>query len=764
MISNTLSGRSMPAYSRTALEVMRAPDKAAPANRRRPPRARGALAALCLSSLLTGTPALAVPVPPVAPSLAGPDLVVKVVISTVPRPKPGSYSAATPVSDRVTISADHPLPTAKPLTATGSVRVASARAPAPDAIAPQQGDLKDALDALRRDDFEQAIAIRNGMRPTLARRIVDWQLARSGSRTISSEFITRFVASAGDWPDADLLRKRAEAALLRENPSPRVVLSAFGSSKPQSIDGAIILARALVATGNSRRAHAIIAPFWRETRMSNNDESTVLREFGSVLTRADHKARADAMLYMDRTRDALAVAKYLSGAERALVNARVAVIRREKNAEAKLRAVPASMRKDPGYIFSYTQFLRRAERIEEAATMINRAPRDRAHLVNPDEWWVERRVLSRELLDVGKPREAYRVASHHAAESNSKFAEAEFHCGWYALRFLNDPRQAKAHFERIAEIGRTPITLARANYWIGRAVAAGASGSSRSYYEKAARYPGTYYGQLARAELGKTTVGIGRPPSATSTDRAAFNANPEVQAIKALAAAGHSYRSLPLFMHLADNVPTVGQARLLSDLASRLGEHRYTLIVGKAVANRWLAAAPLAFPTTAIPHKIRVRHGVGAHMVYAVARQESAFEPTAVSHAGARGLLQLLPSTAKITARKAGLPYSRRRLTSDPAYNAALGAAHLSDLVDDFGGSYIMTFAGYNAGPRRVTEWVERYGDPRSSKVDAVDWVERIPYTETRNYVQRVMENLQVYNARLNGGRLTIKQDLKRGR
>ncbi len=690
-------------------------------------------------------------------------------VSTVPKPKPGGGDAINLlISAQQTIPADHPLPSAKPDVPAGAASAAPARMPAPssassDQIAAQKGSLKNALDALRKDDYTTTFAIRNGMKPTLERRVLDWQLSRSGHKSVSSAFITRFVAEAGDWPDGSFLRSRAEQAMLRENPRARDVVAAFGNSQPRSVDGAILLTRALVATGNTRQARAVISAAWREMRMSKEDAGTVLKEFSKLLSRSDHKARADKMLYDERTNDALIAARYLPAGERALVNARVAVIRNQKNAGSKLEAVPAANRRDPGYMLSRAQYLRRAGRISEAAAVINAAPRDQEHLVDPDEWWVERRVLSRELLDIGKPSLAYEVAVHHAAESNAVFAEAEFHAGWYSLRFLKNPRRAKGHFEEIAKIGRTPITLARANYWIGRAAAAGGGGNANSYYKKAAAYPGTYYGQLARAELGYRTVGIGSLPSVSGADKAAFARNPLVQAIKLLGDAGHSYRTLPLFMHLSENVPTAGQARLLVELAQRYDQHRFALIAGKTVANRWSEAAPLAFPTAAIPRNAKIDKGVGKHVVYAIARQESAFDPRAVSHAGARGLLQLLPSTAKITARKAGLPYSKSRLTSDAAYNAAVGSAHLSHLIDDFGGSYVMTFAGYNAGPRRAREWAERYGDPRSSRTDTIDWVERIPYTETRNYVQRVMENMQVYNARLNGGKLTIKQDLKRG-
>ncbi|MCC2112432.1 MAG: lytic transglycosylase domain-containing protein, partial [Hyphomicrobiales bacterium] len=338
-----------------------------------------------------------------------------------------------------------------------------------------------------------------------------------------------------------------------------------------------------------------------------------------------------------------------------------------------------------------------------------------------------------------------------------------FHAGWYALRFLKDPRRAEPHFKRIVEVSKGAKSLSRGHYWLGRtAKARGDRTAARRHFEDAARYATAYHGQLARAELGGGALRMASLPNPGATAKAKFRNDERIRAIAMLNDAGSLWLAVPIFRHLAVTMTEDEQIVLLAALAEGYGQHNLALQVGILASGENDRLEALAFPTSAIPSKARIS-GVEKPLVYAIARQESAFNPGAVSRAGARGLLQLMPGTAKRTARNIGLGYSKTKLTADPAYNATLGAAHLDELVDKFGGSYIMTFAGYNAGARRVDQWVARYGDPRSRKVDAIDWIERIPFTETRNYVQKILENLQVYRDRLEGKKLGIEKDLKRG-
>jgi len=706
-------------------------------------------------------PVIAIDMPRAKPRPGDPIATLVARGQPLPRPKPALdqpqvATAPAPVKPAAVPQASSP--SATPL----SVSVGKTEI---DDVPARNGSLKDGLDALSKNQFTLAIAIRNGMKPSLERKILDWQLARSGSSLIPSAFITRFAAENRHWPDARLLRIRAEAALLEENPPASKVLAVFAGSTPISTDGTIVLARAQLNLGRKDTARDLARNVWRNAKLSSTAQTRFLKEFGALLTSSDHQTRAHAMLYQERVNDALRVADKLSKDEKALIQARVAVIRRLRTAGKLLDAVPKSLRDDPAYLFEKARYLRRKENWTEAGKLLAAAPRDRRAVIDPDAWWTERRIVSRKLLELGEVKTAYKIAAGHSALSPAEFAEAEFHAGWYALRFLKDPAKARPHFQRILEVGQTAITRSRGYYWLGRTdEARGNTAAAHNHYEKAAAYGSAFYGQLARAKLGKSSVGVPLPPQPGSTDKAAFERNELVQAIKALNKADHISRTLPLFLQLSKSLPNAAQAALLVDLAEQLGKHRYALIAGKEVAGRWPEAASLAFPLNAIPKSTRIKDGVEKPMVYAIARQESAFDPAAISHAGARGLLQLMPGTARATAKRHGLAYSQSRLTSDPAYNATLGAAHLGELVDDFNGSYIMTFAGYNAGPRRVSEWVERFGDPRSGKVDPIDWIETIPFTETRNYVQRITENLQVYRKRLNGSGLQIEKDLRRGR
>ncbi|MEW5422015.1 transglycosylase SLT domain-containing protein [Amorphus sp. 3PC139-8] len=727
-----------------------------------------------------------------------------VLANVLPQPNPvRTDDAPTPTtqsseSDRPIVVADAPVPRARPFRSTqtgAAVASAPVTAPAASSVTPaapppanlgigasgaampttqaspsfadygrRSGDLKDALDALRRDDYETTFALRNNLSDPLDRKIVDWALSRSGSPKVSSAMITAFAASAPGWPDPQETRAAAEEALYRESPPARDVVQAFSSAAPVSVDGSILYARALVATGNRSRAADAIRSVWVDRSMETSQQQQILKEFGSLLRSQDHMQRAETMLYRDRVSDAERLKPYVSGADQAYIDARAAVVHNAGDAPAKIARVPAAARNRPGYLFAQIAYNRRQENYREAAALLQKAPRNARDLVDPDEWWVERRIVSRGLIEEGDPRLAYQIAAAHSAESPRHEAEAEFHAGWYALRYLNDPGRAQKHFQRIEDLGTTPITLSRAYYWQGRAAeAAGNSGRARSDYRNAARYGMTYYGQLAREKLGQRSAGVGRPAGAGTTDTAAFTRNELVMAINRLVAAGHGYRTWPLFDHLSETLPSPGQIALLAELADRAGLPHFALLVAKEGQNRGLAVNGLAFPIEGIPPSTRMPAGLDRAVVYAIARQESTFNPGAISPAGARGLLQLMPGTARATARNLGLAYQQARLTSDASYNATLGAAHLKELIDEFNGSYVLTFAAYNAGRSRAYEWIQRFGDPRDPNVDAIDWVESIPFTETRNYVQRVMENMQVYRERLGSGQLTISEDLSRG-
>ncbi|MEM8649421.1 MAG: lytic transglycosylase domain-containing protein [Pseudomonadota bacterium] len=626
-------------------------------------------------------------------------------------------------------------------------------------VSPIAGSLESGLKALSKKDGQRALQIRAGLKPgSLDRKILAWAIALSGNPTVTSGEIASIARDLPHWPGRKALARNSERALVRENLSARSIVRAFGNNAPQSVEGAISLASAHLALGNRKSANRIIAPFWRNEKLNNKLEKQILSKLGGVLTQEDHRYRMHSLLYNDRARGALRIAGLAK--QSSLAKARAAVVRKSSKASSLLKSVAPSSKKDTGYLFARIEHARRTKDFKTAANLLVKAPRNPALLVNPDEWWVERRIVSRQMLEAGNPRLAYKLVSEHSAQSASKIIDAEFHAGWYSLRFLNDRKTAQRHFTRILQHATRPISIARGHYWLGRSLT---GGKAQQHFQLAAKHAGTYYGQLAAAKLGQRSIVI-RPASPTPADRRRYKTRELVRAIQRLEAVGFGGRASILYQHLARTMENPGEIAILAAAAERKGDYSLSLQVGKLAHARGLAVDNLAWPIGAIPGSAKIGNS-GRALAYAIARQESAFNKRAISPANARGLLQLLPGTAKAVAKKKRLKYSHGRLTSDAGYNATLGAAYLDEQLDNFGNSYILTFAGYNAGPSRVREWLERFGDPRGKSLDhVIDWVERIPFTETRSYVQRVMENYQVYKKRLNGNQLAIVTDLRKGR
>jgi soluble lytic murein transglycosylase len=390
------------------------------------------------------------------------------------------------------------------------------------------------------------------------------------------------------------------------------------------------------------------------------------------------------------------------------------------------------------------------------------APKDPNRLHNMDEWWIERRLLARKMIDVGEHRTAYLIARDAALPARDIYkTEQEFTAGWIALRLLNDPALAAQHFARIGVGSVNPTALARAGYWQGRAAeAAGRPQEAHAAYLRAAEQSTSYYGQLARAKLGSPQLEINGAPSGRGRNVERLEI---VRAAQLLYELDEGEIAIPILADMGENGDPDALAGL-GELASRYSDARGMLLMGKAALNRGLPFDFYAYPVSGIPPFKAIGPEIERSIVYAIARQESAFNPSVVSPAQAYGLMQVTPDAARYVCKRHGATYDLARLKNDSVYNAALGAAELGGLLEDYRGSYIMTFAAYNAGRGSVKKWVERYGDPRDPKVDAVDWVELIPFSETRNYVQRIMENLQVYRARFGGGtRLQIEADLRRG-
>jgi soluble lytic murein transglycosylase len=669
---------------------------------------------------------------------------------------PGLYGAAG------LLSPASAMPTSAPV---GS-GMALAYAPTASTSAEDVAAVKQVIHFARRGRSSDADDAQSGISDPLARKLAEWVILRSDDNDATFSRYLAFVNANPTWPSIGLLRRRAEATLWQEKADAATVRAYFAHQRPLTAKGRFALARALLAQGDRTGAQALVREAWREP-FSRELEAQAEDAFDSLLTRADAKARMDRRLYAGDSDIALRIAQRLGGAELAIAKARMAVRGKASNAKALLDAVPAEARRDPGYMFSAIQWLRRNDRIEDAARMMLAVPRELGSAHDLDEWWIERRLVARKLLDIGDAGSAYLVARDAVPPTKENYrVEHQFTAGWIALRFLHDPATASQHFARILATGvANPISLARAGYWQGRAAeAAGRTHDARRFYEQAARYNTAYYGQLARARLGLAEVALTPPPVPLAEKRAALARLEVVRAAEILYALDERNLVIPFVVDLADRTLDAGALVVLAELAARHHDARSVLLIGKSALARGLAFDHYAFPTIGLPRYSNIGPEVEPAVVYSIARQESEFNPMTVSSANALGLMQVTPEAGRYIAKKFHVAFDQKRLLHDTVYNVQMGAAELGDDIEAYRGSYILAFAGYNAGRGRVKEWIERYGDPREPGVDPVDWVERIPFSETRNYVQRILENLQVYRIRFGGNkRLLIEADLRRG-
>ncbi len=648
------------------------------------------------------------------------------------------------------------------LGATGSVLASRLAAPQQKTLSPDDlSRLAAAAGHYAAGRVAEGDASLSEINNAVAREAAEWLALRSGSPALSFARLERALDENPHWSALPAIQKRAEEAMLAQRAAPLRVLSFFARREPVSPAGRAARVLAMVRTGPAEAALPLARALWRDDHLGRELEEMILEAFAGRLTQRDHRDRMEMYLFKEMAEPALRNAARAGPEHVKLAQARIAVARKAGNAAAALAAVPAGLRQDSSFIFAQAQHHRRRKEAEISAKLIASLPRDAGVLIDGDEWWVERRLIARQLLDKGLNAEAYAVAAGHAAEKPSSIIEAEWHAGWIALRFLKDPSLAQRHFTAAARHAETPISRARVAYWSARAAeAAGDTVGASVHDEAAAGQPIAYYGQLARARLGWPDL----PLRALAANEARRSAQPAIGVIEALEAAGLHEQARPLALELARTLDEPSDLAQLAAIAARVGDAKLLVNLGKAAVQRGMPLDLAAFPVHGVPAFEAAGEPVERAMVHAIARQESAFDARAVSGAGARGLMQMMLPTARETARRVNLPFDAAKLTADAAYNARLGAAHLGDLLRDWRGSYILTFAAYNAGSGNVRDWIEAYGDPRQPGVDPVDWVERIPFTETRNYVQRVMENLQVYRARLGEHRtLLIGLDLRRG-
>jgi peptidoglycan lytic transglycosylase len=603
-----------------------------------------------------------------------------------------------------------------------------------------------------------------------------YRFKHNKSTALDAEAVEKFRLTHSHWPGQDDLREKAETALFLKDTPPETIKSFFNVAAPQTGAGKAALASVYLENGKDAEAKELICSAWRDHRLNEDVEKKILDKFGNMLGEEHHRARIDVLLYPDKastTSAALRVAKLLPESERKKVDARIAVIKRGNNAGKLLDALPDdALEDDVGLRFNNIQWLRRTKDKDQrllAWKLLLDAPLEPNILLDLNEWWVERRVNVRAALNDGHPRTAYEIAAKHGLASGDSFIEAEFLAGWVALRYLNEPHTALRHFLALRKAATDSRNIALGEYWLGRtALVLGDRGSATIHFHGAAKYPQYFYGQLGRQALDPrpARLAVTSTPVPTQADIDSFMSRPAVRAIGIARATKLEWVTPQFFLALSRTLDNAAEVVLLAELAKAMDRQQIGLRLAKIAFNRDLPLGDYALPVGVMPaFKSLLEERVDPALVHALSRQESEFNAAAKSPVGASGLMQLMPATARGVARRYKVAYSQARLTN-PAYNQQLGEAFLSDLIDGYSGSYFMALAAYNAGPGRVKEWMDIYGDPRDPDVDPIDWIERIPFTETRRYVIKIMETLQLYRSRLAGPKdaLHLVQDLNRGR
>ena len=661
------------------------------------------------------------------------------------------------------VFAAHPAlkPIMRPL--TGPFAIAPTTTTSPADVA----ELKKVIAAARRGHDADADAAEKAIKDPVARVLAEWVILRGDNTTPNFERYAAFIRNHPGWPHVQVFLRRAEDSLWNDHIDNARVLAFFTHHKPVTAKGRFMLARALLAKGERAQAQALVRYAWRREDFSAGVEQEVLQRFGDLLTPEDHRVRMQERFYHNDTAAGMREASRLGGNQLAIGRARTAVIKQLDSAKKLLEDVPVSARQDAGYIFAKVQWLRRHNKAEEAQRLLLTAPQNEASVVDPNRWWLELRVLVRDLIDEHKYHAAYRVARDAVPPRHDNWrVDKYFTAGWIALRFLHDPKTAEKQFAHIAEGTTNPYALGRAGYWQGRAAEAmGKRAEAHAFYREGARYTITYYGQLARARLGIRNLGLIGPPKLSAQERAVLRRLEIVRAVQLLYSLDERNMVASIYASIGLKSTDVAGMSMLAELAEKQGDARAMALLGRLAYARGLAMDYFAYPTVGLPsYKPISPWPVDKAVVYSVARTESNFNQQDISTANAVGLMQVTPEAGRDTARRFHVKYDWKRMKHDPIYNMQMGAAEVANNLHYYRGSFLLTFACYNAGFGRVKQWIAKYGDPREPGVDPVDWAEHIPLAETRNYVQRVLENLQVYRARFGGSsRLLIEADLKRG-
>ncbi len=637
--------------------------------------------------------------------------------------------------------------------------------------------IKDAAAAVRANSMDKFAELKAAINDPVGRKLVEWIRLRAGYGT-AAEY-SAFLKENPLWPERSMMVQRMEEALFTQGGSAQSIKAFFKTAPPETGLGHAALASAMLAEGDKAEAKKLAAKAWRDLPIPGSLETGFLRRFAELLDQSDHKWRFDRMVTDDvryaanraeRAAFARRVIPLLAPDEQKRATARLAVFNKSGNARALMEALPAGNSTDYGFAYHRAQLLRKAGKIEDAAKIIMAAPKDPEKIAVLDEWWAERRTLAYAALKDGNAKLAYELAKDAGPLTVNPLKEQTFMAGWLAFRYLKNADAAEKHFNDLVKAADGPLSRAKAAYWLGRiAESRGDKSAASDHFKNAAKNPDTFHGLLAMQKLqpGMTKLIVTPPQLPTAAQVEKFNTSDAVKAAVVARKAGLSREYTRGFLtSLRIGLPSEAEAGMVAHLATTIDDAQMSLRVAKSAIARGQNLLTYGYPLRPFPAYKPLRTPPETAFLLGIARQETEFEAQTVSGAGAKGLLQVMTITAQHVCRDYKIKCEIPRLLSDTKYNVTIASAYIGDRMDEFSGSYVLGLAGYNAGPGRARQWIRENGDPRNPKVDVIDWIERIPITETREYVTKVLSNIQIYRARLGDTNkaLRIEEDLERAR
>ena len=710
---------------------------------------------------------------PVSPD--APATVVPASVTPPPATSAPAQATASPVFDapnRPGVRMMAPIPDNQPVV-TGPTAVSTPiPVPRPTSASTttstaNRGLLDQTVAAAKNGDWSRAQRLAGQTGSRSAQLFVEWMYLTDGGTDAGFSQLSAFMNAHPNWPRRDALVTNAEKAMPVDI-DPRLVVEWYGDREPLTPMGMVRLGEAHLVGGNRERGIALIRKAWCEDSFSASEEDAILNAHGDILRDEEHRARLDQRLAADDIAAARRQLGRVDGTSRQVAEARLKIKSGPDAVASIMASLPADLHANRGLLHDASRAYRRRDRDEEAYQVLLKTPADSTVANSPEGWWSERQTLTRDAMKDKRYQLAYDIASRHGLQSGAGFADGEFLSGWIALRFLNKPDIAIKHFQNLAKGVTLPISVARGWYWSGRAEEARQHPTEAiAHYRKAAENAETFYGQLALARIEDAPVlRLSKTVQApTRADQAAFDADERVGVIRILSQAKDRALARVFAVRMANDQPAdAKKLELLAQLMTAQGDPAMGVRVAKLASYNGVMLLPHLAPVVTLPRFPGTAAGPDPALVLGITRQESEFDPAVVSSSGARGLMQLMPATARHAASMNRLGFKLNDLTNNPRYNMQLGMVTLDDYLAYWGDSYVLGIASYNAGPTNVRKWVEANGDPRDSSVDPIDWIEMIPFSETRNYVQRVLENIEIYRNRLSGNdqKLTILTDLYR--